>query len=317
MTGCPICLGELSDGEAFHVKCAEALFGTQHLPRLDVSPERLSELGVEMITVGHGSISGTQPKVLVDVSPDGDRLEIAIGRSGPFILKPQTSAFPYLPENEHLSMRLAERAGVPIPPCGILPLIGGELAYVVQRFDRRRGSPSKLRQEDFCQLTSQRADDKYQGSAEQCVKVIRQFSTSPDEDVLRLFRLLFVAYLSGNGDLHLKNFSLFTDEANRVSLTPAYDLVCTALVLPNDQLALPIRGKKDRIKWKTWLEFAAYCKISQAVAVQIRNEVLVAMTEHAETLLAASALPVNEQARYGKILELRIDSLAISDDRTT
>ncbi len=316
MTGCPICLGVLSKGETFHVSCAEALFGTQHLPRLDVSPERLSELGVEMITVGHGSISGTQPKVLVDLNPDEDRLEIAIGRSGPFILKPQTSAFPYLPENEHLSMRLAERAGVAIPPCGILPLIGGELAYIVQRFDRRRGSPSKLRQEDFCQLTGQRADDKYQGSAEQCVKVIRQFSTSPDVDVRRLFRLLFVAYLSGNGDLHLKNFSLFADEANRVSLTPAYDLVCTALVLPNDQLALPIRGKKDRIKWKTWLEFAGYCKISELVATQIRDEVLAAMTEHAGTLLAASALPVDEQERYRKILEQRTASLAISDGQT-
>ncbi|MBK9117992.1 MAG: HipA domain-containing protein [Phycisphaerales bacterium] len=148
---------------------------------------------------------------------------------------------------------------IEVPPCGLIPLSDGTLAFISRRFDRT-AEGRKLRQEDFCQLAEQSPKDKYEGSAESCVR-LRKYATEPLIEVLRLYRQLIFAWWCGNGDMHLKNLSVFVDPQGIVRLTPAYDLLSTRLVIPNDPLALSVVGKKSKLTVDTWREFAQHCGI--------------------------------------------------------
>jgi serine/threonine-protein kinase HipA len=155
-------------------------------------------------------------------------------------------------------MRLADLFDIEVPPCALVPLRDGPLAYLVARFDRPV-TGGKLRQEDFCQLEEKSPKEKYDGSAELCVKVTRRFTAEPVLEVLKLFRLVLFGWWTGNGDMHLKNFSILTASDGRPRLAPAYDLLCTRLVIGDDPLALPVGGQKENLNRKTWEKFAEYC----------------------------------------------------------
>src|SRR5512133_832786 len=130
---CLVCLDDVPDGETYHPKCLAKLFGLKKAPIVDVELAKLYTIAQAM--VGHTSISGIQRKISLGLTPDRATLQVAV-EGGSFILKPQAQTFPNLPENEQLTMRIAEAAGIEIPPCGLVYLRDGSLAYIVRRFDR-------------------------------------------------------------------------------------------------------------------------------------------------------------------------------------
>lgn len=156
--------------------------------------------------------------------------------------------YPQLPEVEDLTMHLAAIAKIKVVPHSLIRLKSGNLAYITKRIDRVKNR--KVPMEDMCQLTERLTEHKYQGSYEQVAKAIAKYSKTPGLDVVNFFELVLFSYLIGNADMHLKNFSLIEQQTLGMVLSPAYDLVNTALVNPADreELALNLNGKKSRLR---------------------------------------------------------------------
>ena len=311
MTPCWICLEDTRDSATrYHRPCLETLFGVARVPVIEVELAKLHTLALAM--VGRTSLSGNQRKISLSLTPDRTTLQVALERAR-FILKPQSQAYPHLPENEHITMLLAKLTGIEVPPCGLVRLRDDSLAYIVARFDRP-ASGGKRRQEDFCQLAEQAPKDKYKGSAELCARLLRKYASEPLIEVLKLYRLLVFVWWTGNGDMHLKNFSLLAAPDGLQRLSPAYDLVSTALVIPGDPLALPVTGKKDGLTRDTWLELADYCRIGPRAAERVLAEITAAL-EPALELVGRSALPREYVAQYRALLEERTIALGSAGRR--
>jgi len=229
------------------------------MPAIEVDPDNLHLFGLQM--AGRVSLSGVQRKISLGLERKTLRVVAAHSQ---FILKPRADEYPSLPENEHLSLSLAKLLGFDVPPFGLVRLRDDSLALLVKRFDRTSDG-GRIPMEDFCQLTGRFPSDKYDGSVEGCARAIRRFSAEPPIDLVRLYRLLLLSWWIGNGDLHLKNLSLLSAEKGHPRLSPVYDLVNTAILIPDDQMALTMCGKRSRFRERDWLEFADYCHIPPEV----------------------------------------------------
>ena len=237
---CDICGEGLDDKARFHAACLRRLFGTPALPAVELSHRDVLTKAQEM--AGRMSISGVQPKL--SMSRQGSRL-IPVTAGGQFILKPQTERFPLLPQNENLCMSIAGLLKIDIPPHGLFDLLDGVPAYLVRRFDRTKDG-GKLRCEDFAQILEE--DDKYSGSMERIGKKVRELSSVPGLDVQLFFERVLLNFLLGNGDAHLKNFSMLEAEDDGLRLSPAYDIVCSKVVIPKEtDCALTVNGKQNRL----------------------------------------------------------------------
>ena len=277
---CRSCLGRLGkqDRETIHARCLRRLFGKGRLPVLDVDFDDLNAVGRAMI--GRTSISGVQAKLALGF--DGQTLSV---ESAPtrYILKPQERDFAHVPENEHLTMTLAARAGFDVPPVALLELEDGSLALIEKRFDRTDDG-HRLAVEDFCQLAELLPADKYSGSAELCVKLIQRYSAAPLLDLRTLFLQFLFSWWVGNGDLHLKNLSLLSARPNEPRLSPIYDLLNTGLHLPGDALALSVSGKKKNLKPKSWIELAERCQLPPTATRGAVQKLLAGLPEAVETV---------------------------------
>ncbi len=229
--------------EGYHTRCSRNLFGTTEPPKVPFSTADVSREAQKM--VGKMSISGVQPKLSVVHDRKKHQLMV-VERGGLYILKPPTERFESLPENENLCMNIASVYGIEVPSHGLVPLMDARLAYVVKRFDRLEDG-SKLQQEDFQQLLQ--TDDKYSGSYERIANFIKKHSDVTGLDLIRLFERAFLYYSLGIGDAHLKNFSLIRRKEVGYQLSPAYDIVSSRLVLPEEKedMCLSLRGKKNRL----------------------------------------------------------------------
>src|ERR1035437_3488665 len=171
---CAVCLGDVSAPSnsqeasdlSYHPRCLRVIFGTTTLPRLDLDTNDVLAAATEM--AGKMSISGYQQKVSMALSADRSAL-VPAPAGGRFILKPQITT-PLVPENEHVTMRMAALVGIEIPPCAMVRLRDGALAYIVARFDRLEDG-SKLHVEDFCQLAELPPTEKYHQAADLCVRL--------------------------------------------------------------------------------------------------------------------------------------------------
>lgn len=303
MAGCMVCLAPINGQVTYHRACVRRLFGSPRVPPIDVEQAKLHTLAGAMVR--HTSISGAQRKISLGFSQDRAALQVPeIG--GAYILKPQTGVYPALPENEHLTMRLGGLFGLEIPPCGLVRLTDESLAYLVLRFDRAADG-RKLRQEDFCQLAVKPPKEKYDGSAELCARLIRQYSGQPLVDLLKLYRQWVFSWWVGNHDLHLKNLSLLAGARGQHQLSPAYDLVATHLVIADDHMALPMNGRARRFMRAAWLCFAAYCDIPERAAERVLQQPA-RLIERAERLVAASWLPHQMKQAYLDLLRERAAS---------
>lgn len=305
-TPCLICLEGTSGKEEYHPACLETLFGTGTLPVLDVELAKLYSLAASRMA-GKMSISGAQEKVSLTLSRDRSALEVA-STGGRYILKPETSRFSSVPQNEQLTMLLARLVGIEVPPFGLVKLKDGATAYIIRRFDRLDDG-SKLQVEDFCQLAGKRLRDKYDGSAELCVRLLRRYASEPLIEIRKLYQLLLFCWWTQNGDMHLKNFSLITTRDGIRRLSPAYDLVCTRLVIPNDTLAMPIGGRDRNLTRRKWLNFADYCQIPEKAAKRVISEQINAL-KPALHLISASYLPDDMKQQYQDIVRENTDILA-------
>ena len=288
------------DSQRYHTRCLADLFGTKTLPEIKVDVARLHTLALAM--VGRISISGVQKKLSVRLDETRSTLQIGVGPSS-YLLKPQAGTFPHLPENEWVTQRLAALVDIDVPPSALVELAGGSWAYVVRRFDRL-DSGMKLAMEDFCQLSELPPGGKYDGSAESCSKHLRHHASEPLVDLLRLYRQLVFSWWVGNGDLHLKNLALLRGDDGLWRLSPAYDQLNTRLVIPHDQLAMPICGKRDNIKPATWDELARRFGIGLKAARRVRREISDRLGE-ASALVENSPLPEEMRTEYVEQLQRR------------
>ena len=248
---CLYCYQPLKDGEIdYHKACARKIFESTTVPVLPYTRTNIKELAREIITAST-TVTGVQAKLSLDISRghagEPQRFTI-VGLWGRFILKPQTDRFSNLPENEDLTMHMAEAAGIKTVPHSLIRFADGELCYITRRVDRTKKG-ERIAMEDMCQLSERLTEDKYKGSYERISKLIRQYSAAPLLDVVNFWEVVLFSWLTGNADMHLKNFSLFRP-AKDYMLTPTYDLLSTALAMPEDdeELALTLNGKKKRIK---------------------------------------------------------------------
>jgi len=248
---CLFCYKPLKEGEIdYHKACTRKIFESTTVPVLPYTRANIKELAREIVTAST-TVTGVQAKLLLDISRghagEPQRFTI-VGLWGRFILKPQTDRFANLPENEDLTMHMAEAAGIKTVPHSLIRFADGELCYLTRRVDRTKNG-AKIAMEDMCQLSERLTEDKYKGSYERIAKLIRRYSSAPLLDVVNFWEVVLFSWLTGNADMHLKNFSLFRP-ANDYMMTPAYDLLSTALAMPEDdeELALTLNGKKKRIK---------------------------------------------------------------------
>ena len=251
MCKCLYCYKHLADGEVdYHKSCVRKIFESTTVPVLPYTRVNIKELAQEIVSAST-TVTGVQAKLSLDITRghagEPQRFTI-VGLWGRFILKPQTDRFANLPENEDLTMHLAEAAGIKTVPHSLISFADGELCYITRRVDRTKNG-DKIAMEDMCQLSERLTEDKYKGSYERIAKLIKQYSAAPLLDVVNFWEVVVFSWLTGNADMHLKNFSLYRP-ADNYMLTPAYDLLSTSIVMPEDEeeLALTLNGKKKKIK---------------------------------------------------------------------
>ncbi|MDE5686040.1 MAG: HipA domain-containing protein [Paramuribaculum sp.] len=251
MNRCLYCYKPLANGEVdYHKACSRKIFESTTVPVLPYTRDNIKELAREIVSA-RTTVTGVQAKLSLDIARghagEPQRFTI-VGLWGRFILKPQTDRFANLPENEDLTMHMAEVVGIRTVPHSLIRFADGELCYITRRVDRTKKG-DKIAMEDMCQLSERLTEDKYKGSYERIAKLIKQYSAAPLLDVVNFWEVVLFSWLTGNADMHLKNFSLYRP-ADNYMLTPAYDLLSTSIVIPNDdeELALTLNGKKKRIK---------------------------------------------------------------------
>lgn len=251
MNRCLFCYQSLSENEFdFHKSCARKIFESAKAPLLPYTSDNIESLA-EQIVRANTTIPGVQSKLSLDIAKglkgEPKRFTI-VGLWGRFILKPQTDHYRNLPELEDLTMHLAEAYGIKTVPHSLIRMADGKLSYITRRIDRTKEG-NKIAMEDMCQISERLTEDKYKGSYEQIAKRIKVFSSAPLLDVVNFWEIVIFSWITGNNDMHLKNFSLYSPIKGIYSLTPAYDLLSAALVVPDDseELALTLNGKKRKI----------------------------------------------------------------------
>jgi len=257
MSKCLFCYQEITDKEyvnhEFHKSCSKKFFGKNKPPIIEYTLSEMLELA-EKVVKSQRTVTGVQPKLSLNSVKMTENSVVEgftiVGLWAKYILKPQTERYEQLPEIEDLTMNLAELSKVKTVEHSLIRLKSGELAYITKRIDRIKDK--KLHMEDMCQLTERQTEHKYKGSHEQVAKTIKTFSTNPGFDIVSFYELILFCFLTGNNDMHLKNFSLLKNVNLNYNLCPAYDLVASELVVEGDEeeLALNLNGKKKKINKK-------------------------------------------------------------------
>ena len=252
------------------------------------------------------SIQGVQPKLSLRLNIKKGEFEI-VDTGGAYILKPQNPQFEQIPENEDVSMRLAEAAGIDVPIHGLIYSKDGSLTYFIKRFDRK-GRKEKLAVEDFAQLLGYSRETKYDASMEKVASVIEQFCTFPMVEKIKLFRLTLVNFLIGNEDMHLKNFSLITRKG-KIELSPAYDILNSTIVLtsPKEETALPMAGKRRKLSGKILIDYFGQERLglNRQVADSVLEDINRAIRDWRD-LLNVCFLSDDLKEKYSDLLNERI-----------
>jgi serine/threonine-protein kinase HipA len=312
MSNCLFCYQPLAANEQdFHFSCSKKIFGLSTPPELPYTEENLEPLAKEVIK-SQTAITGVQPKLSLHISGNTkegtERRFTIVGLWGGYILKPPTAMFPQLPEVEDVTMHLAQLAKIKTAPHSLIRLQSGNLAYITKRIDRTK--KGKLAMEDMCQLTERLTEDKYQGSYEQIGKAILKYSVTPGLDVVNFFELVLFSFLTGNADMHLKNFSLLEQPGLGMTLSPAYDLVNTALVNPADEeeMALTLNGRKKKLKKQDFVAAMNSLKVEEKQQANIFNKMAKALPKWQE-LINRSFMSNEFKEQYKTILTERMNRL--------
>lgn len=312
MNKCLFCYESLSKNEqGYHPFCSKKIFEQTTPPALHYSEKDLESLAKEVIQ-SQTAVTGVQAKLSLHISNNSkentDRKFTIVGLWGGYILKPPTSLYPQLPEVEDVTMHLAQLANIKTAPHSLIRLESGNLAYITRRIDRTK--KGKLAMEDMCQLTERLTEDKYRGSYEQIGKTIQKYSATPGLDIVNFFELLLFSFLSGNADMHLKNFSLLEQPGIGMTLSPAYDLINTALVNPADkeELALNLNGKKRKLNRLDFISAMNTLKLEEKQQKNIFSKMSKAFPKWIEKI-DRSFMNKEFKERYKTILADRMNRL--------
>lgn len=258
MNRCPITYLECGDAE-YSQKGLEGI--NPKLKRLLPLPMSAAEQRLEAFRMaGKLSIQGIQPKLSAVLSVK-DSIFRPVERHGLFILKPQHADYPQLPENEGLTMHMARVGGFDVPVSGLVRSADGTLTYFIRRFDRA-GRTGRVATEDFAQIAGLDRDSKYSYSMEKLAGLVQMHCTLPVPEKAKLFRRTLYFWLTGNDDMHLKNFSMIRRNG-KVELAPLYDCLSTVAlyisigVSPDDtdEIALPLNGRKRNLRKRDLIDY--------------------------------------------------------------
>lgn len=308
MAKCLYCYKELKEGQTdYHPSCAKKLYGVKTAPVLPYNRSQIGELAKRVVRA-QTTLTGVQAKLSLDVNHgqknEPDRFTI-VGLWGRFILKPQTDTYRSLPELEDLTMHMAEAAKIAVVPHGLIRFDDGELCYITRRIDRQPDG-SKTAMEDMCQLSERLTEYKYKGSYEQIAKLIKKYSAVPQLDLVNFWEVVVFSWITGNSDMHLKNFSLYKTPLG-FCLTPAYDLLSTLIVMPQDteELALTLNGKKRKIKRSDFEKAMTASGLSEKVIQNMANKFGKAISKWID-LIDDSFLPNDMKRDYKRLIIKRV-----------
>lgn len=312
MAKCLYCYKELGEGERdFHKACSRKIFGTSSVPELPYTRENLTDLAKQVIR-SQTTLTGVQAKLSLDINKgkknEAGRFTI-VGLWGRYILKPQTDRFVHLPELEDLTMHLAELAKMLVVPHSLVRFADGELCYITRRIDRT-DKGDKLPMEDMCQLTERLTEHKYKGSYEQIAKAILRYSSVPKLDMTNYWEQVIFSWITGNADMHLKNFSLYSKKQGEYVLAPAYDMLSTALVMPEDteELALTLNGKKRKIKKEDFIISMRASGLNDKVIENILTKFIMSKNKWFE-FIDMSFLPDHMKDHFKVLITEKLDIL--------
>ncbi|MHA7865659.1 HipA domain-containing protein [Flagellimonas marinaquae] len=252
------------------------------------------------------SIQGVQPKLSASISVVDQEFKV-VDQFGTYIIKPQNDIFPELPENEDLTMRMAKVLGIHVPFHGMVYGKDGSLSYFIKRFDRY-GKGKKYATEDFAQLTGNTRDTKYRFSMEKLVPVIEEFCTFPVVEKVEFFKRIVFCFVTGNKDMHLKNFSLITKNG-KTMLAPAYDLLNSSIAInsPEEEIALTLKGKKSNLRGSDFTDY--YTKerlqLNEKTVETILQDMFKAKQKWKD-LISISFLSDDMKEKYDNLLEHRM-----------
>ncbi len=312
---CLICYRPLDDAnDRYHPQCSQRLFGQGTAPELPYGYDELKEAAKKIVR-RRATVPGVQAKLSLNLEKSrkkNSRFTI-VGLWGNFILKPPVENYPQMPEIEHLTMHLAGLFKIDTVRHGLIHLKTGELAYITRRIDRSSGG-IKLHMEDMCQLTERLTEDKYRGSMEQVGKIIKRFSSNPLLDCIRFFDVALFSFLTGNADMHLKNFSLIYPVDGMVQLSPAYDMLSTRLLISEkddpEEMALTVNGKKRKLRIYDFEQLAASLGMNQKQTANVFKRFSKALPE-TQTAIGHGFLPDNKKDEFKQLLADRAERLKL------
>ena len=304
MSRCLYCYKEINNGKDFHTECSLAFFGTEIPPKIDYSLDEMSQLAKQVVERSV-SVPGVQPKLSMSVVKNNQkdqRLTVVGALGGAYIFKPPSQDYPEMPANEDLTMKMAALFNIDVVPHSLIRLASGEVSYITKRIDRTEDG-AKIHMIDMFQVLE--AFDKYRGSMERIGKAIQDYADNTFLDVLRFYEITIFSYLTGNNDMHLKNFSL-VQTSYGWALAPAYDMLNVSIVNPEDkeELALTISGKKKKITSKLLLEFGVDLGLSKK-QIEGAFKRFQDLKDDAFELIKTSFLSEAMQEAYANLLERR------------
>jgi serine/threonine-protein kinase HipA len=253
---CLYCYEPLNDQKDFHKKCSQEFFGNPIPPVVPYSIDQMAELAKDIVERSV-TVPGVQAKLSMSLvkrtrENSVSRLTVVGALGGNYIFKPPSEKYPEMPQNEHVTMRIAEAFNIPVVPSSLIRLASGELSYITRRVDRTKNG-HKIHMLDMFQITE--AFDKYKSSMERVGKALNSYSQNTLLDKIFFLELSLFCFLTGNNDMHLKNFSMIRGNSGWV-LAPAYDLLNIAIILPEDkeETALTLEGKKKRLTIENFIK---------------------------------------------------------------
>lgn len=311
---CLYCYQPVEKGIDFHENCSFKFFGSPSPPELDYSLDQLDELAKHVVERSV-SVPGVQAKLSMSLvkqakEESDTRLTVVGALGGRFILKPPSERFPEMPENEHTTMRMAEAFGARVVPSSLIRLASGELSYITRRVDRTE-TGEKIHMLDMFQITE--AYDKYKSSMEKIGKALDSYSGNTLLDKVFFYELTLFSFISGNNDMHLKNFSMIQNPSGW-TLAPAYDLLNVAILFPEDseELALTLGGKKKKLKREHFDEFGKGLGLTDKQIQGAFNRI-VKNKSKALDWMYRSFLSSDMKNAYKEVLETRFKALGLEE----
>lgn len=273
------------------------------------------------------SLAGVQLKFSAVEKHRGGLTIPAYGIGGDWIVKLPSTSFERVPENEYSVMSLARQVGIAIPEVNLVPMddieglppevanLDESNALAIRRFDRQSGR--RIHMEDFAQVLAQRPAEKYNPQLNYTDLIKLVAAVSREEDVIDFSRRLMFNAIVGNGDMHLKNWTLLYPDGRTPELSPAYDFLCTTVYLRNDDMALKLGSTK---KWGH-LTLDDFAKVAEGAGISREKFVGVAVDTAVQFQDCwedwVKSLPVNDVLKRSIERQIRTCPAIVSALRTT